>query len=345
MSYKTARSAHLRVGKVISLISLLVFVGIAPLSSVQAGVLSDFFAYLKKGAERSESTSTGNLQTIELPKPAMNVDPSAGRGGGDITIVDGSALMPEEGPAGTIADIEKPKNATISIYMVRPGDTLSGIAKMFDVSVNTILWANDLPRASTLKVGQTLTILPVTGIKYTIKKGDTLASIAKRYGGDAAEIVSYNGLGDTLVVGTMIIIPNGEVAVPVASTPSSRIEARGPSVSYDGYYIRPITGGVRSQGIHGYNGVDLAVTAGTLIVASASGDVIISREGGWNGGYGNYVVIRHANGTQTLYAHNSRNAVGIGEPVVQGQVIAYVGATGRATGPHIHFEIRGGPRN
>src|SRR3989338_5838253 len=184
MSYKTARSAHLRVGKVISLISLLVFVGIAPLSSVQAGVLSDFFAYLKKGAERSESTSTGNLQTIELPKPAMNVDPSAGRGGGDITIVDGSALMPEEGPSGTIADIEKPKNATISIYVVREGDTLSEIAEMFEVSVNTIRWANDLSRSSTLQVGQTLTILPVTGVGYTVKRGDTISSIAKNLHGD-----------------------------------------------------------------------------------------------------------------------------------------------------------------
>ena len=347
MSYKTARSAHLRVGKVISLISLLVFVGIAPLSSVQAGVLSDFFAYLKKGAERSESTSTGNLQTIELPKPAMNVDPSAGRGGGDITIVDGSALMPEEGPAGTIADIEKPKNATISIYMVRPGDTLSGIAKMFDVSVNTILWANDLPRASTLKVGQTLTILPVTGIKYTIKKGDTLASIAKRYGGDADEIASFNGIeGGALAVGGEIIIPDGEA---LASAPAP--QGRAPSyttpgmLSQIGYYLRPIAGGIRSQGIHGDNGVDLAAPTGTPVFASAEGDVIVAKATGWNGGYGQYVVVQHPNGSQTLYAHASNVIVSVGQHVQQGQVIAYVGRTGKVTGPHVHFEIRNGIRN
>ena len=329
-------------------------VGVLVPSLASAGILTDFLADIlgdvkektSSFAESAEGASRDvSIQTLSLLQPAMNSNPTAGRGGGDITIVDSSAVVSMEGPSGTIADIERAKNATISIYVVRQGDTLSEIAELFGVSVNTIAWANNMSRSSTLKVGQTLTILPVTGIKYTIKKGDTLSSIAKKFDGDAAEIVSYNGLGDTLVVGTMIIIPNGEVAVPVASTPSSRIEARGPSVSYDGYYIRPITGGVRSQGIHGYNGVDLAVTAGTLIVASASGDVIISREGGWNGGYGNYVVIRHANGTQTLYAHNSRNAVGIGEPVVQGQLIAYVGATGRATGPHIHFEIRGGPRN
>ena len=134
-------------------------------------------------------------------------------------------------------------------------------------------------------------------------------------------------------------------APPAPAYAAVRTPAAGTASEYAGYYLRPIVGGVRSQGIHGYNGIDIAAHVGTPILASASGDIIISKEGGWNGGYGNYVVIRHANGTQTLYSHNSRNAVGIGEHVVQGQVIAYVGATGRTTGPHVHFEIRGGPRN
>ena len=290
---------------------------------------------------------SGNLQTLPLAKPAMNVDPSAGRGGGDVVIVDGSALLPEEGPSGTIADIEKPKNSTISIYVVRRGDTLSGIAEMFDVSVNTILWANDLPRASQIRVGQVLTILPVTGIKYIVKKGDTLASIAKRYGGDAEEIASYNGIDEALAAGTEIIIPDGEVPAPVSvpkrstpiyATPAGRL-------SQIGYYLRPIAGGIRSQGIHGYNGVDLAASVGTPIFASAEGDVIVAKSTGWNGGYGQYVVIQHANGSQTLYSHASSVIVSVGQHVQQGQVIAYVGRTGKATGAHVHFEIRNGIRN
>ena len=98
--------------------------------------------------------------------------------------------------------------------------------------------------------------------------------------------------------------------------------------------------GRRSQGIHGYNGVDIAAPAGTPIVASASGDVIIARSAGWNGGYGNYIVIKHDNGTQTLYAHMSSLAVS-GGTVEKGELIGYVGISGRATGYHLHFEVRG----
>ncbi len=293
-------------------------------------------------------SSTSNLQTMPLLRPAMNIDPSAARGGGEITIVDDTALMPEEGPSGTIADIEKPKDATISVYVVHAGDTLTGIAKMFNVSPNTILWANDIPRGSSLQIGQMLTILPVTGIKYTVKKGDTLSSIAKKYGGNADEIASYNGI-DELAVGAEIIIPDGEIAAAPAPTRISTAPARnvGPAGNpmEIGYYLRPLIGGTRTQGVHGYNGVDLAAPVGTPVLASAEGDVIIAKQGGYNGGYGSYVVIQHGNGSQTLYSHMSRVTAYGAQHVMKGQVIGYVGATGKATGPHLHFEIRNGIRN
>jgi len=292
---------------------------------------------------------------MALLKPAMNLDPAPARGGGDITIVDNSALMPEEGPSGTIADIEKPKNATISVYVVREGDSLSEIAKLFGVSANTILWANDLSRSSALRVGQTLTILPVTGVKYTVKKGDTLASIAKKYGGERVDILTFNGLEDSnLAVGTEIIIPDGEISAPASVKSSKRSVAInapahdvGPTGSavQIGYYMAPLTRYIETQGIHGYNGVDLAAPNGTPILASASGDVIIAKDGGYNGGYGSYVVISHANGAQTLYSHMSKVTTYDGAYVVQGQVIGYVGSTGKSTGAHVHFEIRNGIRN
>ena len=231
---------------------------------------------------------------------------------------------------------------------MRPGDTLGDIAGMFDVSINTIRWGNDISRSEAIQPGQELVILPVTGIKYTVKNGGTLQDIIDKHGGDIDEAVEYNGYGadEHLAAGTEVIIPDGEIAAPKAEAKSRYTRAvsspRGTNVpTYSGYYLRPISGGTRTQGIHGYNAVDLAASRGTSILASASGTVLISKSGSWNGGYGNYIVIKHDNGTQTLYSHNSSNLVFSGQSVVQGQVIGYVGSTGRSTGPHVHFEIRG----
>jgi len=109
---------------------------------------------------------------------------------------------------------------------------------------------------------------------------------------------------------------------------------------FEGYYMRPADGR-KTQGLHGYNGIDIGGAVGDPVYAAADGEVIISRSGGWNGGYGNYIVLRHANGTQTLYAHNNKNLVSITDVVVKGQIIGLVGSTGKSTGPHLHFEIRG----
>ena len=137
-------------------------------------------------------------------------------------------------------------------------------------------------------------------------------------------------------------IPGGEVPEePKASgvKTGAKVITGGPNVS--GYFIHPMPGTVRTQGIHGYNGVDYGAPIGTPVRAAAGGSVITSRVGGWNGGYGNFVVIQHANGTQTLYGHLSKNSVWQGQNVVQGQIIGYSGNTGRSTGPHLHFEVRG----
>lgn len=306
-----------------------------------------------KTVNAASSETRNNLQTLSLPRPAMNIDPAPARGGGDITIVDGSALLPEEGPAGTIADIDKPSDGTISLYVVRAGDTVSSIAAMYDVSPNTILAANNLPKGVKLKEGQKLTILPVTGIKYTIKKGDTLASVAKRYGGNVDEIISRNDIeAGMLTVGDEIIIPNVDVPTVTEPVRKSKTTARGTAGNQSstsgaqiGSYLSPLARYVRTQGIHGYNAVDLAAPSGTPIRAAAAGEVVVAKSSGWNGGYGSYVVVQHAGGSQTLYAHMSKVTASDGESVGKGDVIGYVGQTGIATGPHLHFEIRNGVRN
>ena len=322
---------------------MILLVGV-PLT-VQAGFFTffaNFFTSLGTSIEYTEITL--NSQNVPLLQAALNYDPNPSKGGGDITIIGGSALLPDAGPSGTLANIEDrpPSSDQISIYVVREGDSISQIAVMFNVSAGTIIWANDIKRGSLISPGQTLVILPISGVQHTVKKGDTIASIAKKYKGDIEEILQYNDFADDVIlaIGDTVTVPGGEIPTPVYSNVSRIVRGSG-GPSYIGYYLKPILGARKTQGLHGYNGIDLGASFSTPILASASGNVIISRGTGWNGGYGKYIVIKHSNGTQTLYAHNARNIVYQGEYVVQGQVIGYVGTSGRSTGPHLHFEVRG----
>ncbi len=237
---------------------------------------------------------------------------------------------------------------------MRPGDTLSEIANMFNVSINTVIWANDLSSARDVHPGDTLIILPVSGIKHTIVKRDSLKSLAKRYRSSVKEIAAYNGIdaSATLTIGSVVIIPGGEILTQTRKRVrrtfrGTRILVNEPYLggsgrARNGYFVDPLPGGRITQGIHGWNAVDIGARRGTPIYAAASGRVIITRNNGrWNGGYGNYVVITHKNGIQTLYSHMTYSVVSPGQLVTAGQIIGHVGATGMATGPHLHFEVRG----
>ena len=324
-----------------------------PFQPAHAGIFSFFGSLfgndgneITEEESRLQSTLLTSLHTMPLLGAPVNVNGvKAARGGAALTIVDNNALLPTTGPLGSVADEDVfIKTDRITLYTVREGDNISVIARMFGVTVNTILWANNIRSSNLIKTGDVLVILPISGAKHTIKKGDTLASIAKEYHGDLEEISTFNGLSTdaTLAVGEEIIIPNGEVSLPapLRSIGTRNIASGGSLQSIVGYFLRPV-GGVRSQGLHGYNGVDLAASCGSPVYASAAGTIIVSKAYGWNGGYGNYVVITHANGTQTLYAHNTSNLVTAGQYVAQGQTIATVGSTGRSTGCHVHFEVRG----
>lgn len=284
-----------------------------------------------------ETKKSGNSQTMSLLEGYLNTNPT-GVGGATIAIVDDTALSANGDDSGAFAEPGQFGTGQISIYTVREGDTLGEIAEMFGVSTNTIMWANDL-KSKTLRVGQELVILPISGVRHTVKSGDTLQSIAKKYKADLDEIISYNNIpaGSKLSVGDTVIIPDGVVTSSAGAITTSS----GSQAVASGYYLRPISGGKKSQGIHGYNGIDLAAPIGTPVMAAADGTVIIARTSGYNGGYGLYVAIRHDNGTQTVYGHMSKVSVTVGERVEQGQVIGAVGNTGRSTGSHLHFEVRG----
>jgi LysM repeat protein len=286
-----------------------------------------------------EVVGAGNSQTMNLLEGYLNINPT-GTGGAEIAIVDRVALESNGSGSEVFVDLGKSGTGQISVYVVRKGDTLSEIAEMFGVSSNTILWANNI-KANAIKEGQELVILPISGVRHVVKSGDTLKTLAIKYKADLGDILSYNGLStdSKIKAGDTIIIPDGVVSQTQGSIAKSLGGTSYPT--YAGYYMRPIVGGRKTQGIHGNNGVDLATSKGTPILASADGRVIVSRTSGYNGGYGIYVVISHSNGTQTLYAHMSVNNVSSGQNVTQGQVIGAVGNTGKSTGSHLHFEVRG----
>lgn len=340
VTYKT--KTHAAFG--VLLVCLVILV---PLS-VHAGVFSLFFD--TAAAETPEDVfyvNSDSAQDVPLLRAALRIDPNPPRGGGDI-IIENGALVPTgdiDKKANTINT--KTSQGEISVYIVREGDTLSQIAEMFDVSAKTILWANDIKNMSTIRPGDTLVILPITGVRHVVKQGDTIATIAKKYSGDAGDILSYNQLaeGVSLTVGDTIIVPDGTVAPvvkPKEASPSRSTGGLAATGKGSAGFKNPLPGAIKTQGAHGYNGVDLAgVPVGTPVLAAAAGDVIVAKGSGWNGGYGSYVVLRHPNGTQTLYAHLSKVNVAIGQKVKQGAVVGGMGNTGRSTGPHLHFEVRG----
>ena len=325
---------------------------ILPLS-VHAGFFSLFFdtATAETMTPVSYAHDT-NVQVMPLLKAALHTDPNPAKGGGDIIVEDG-ALVPSGDIDGINETINtKTSNGEISVYVVHEGDTLSEIATMFDVSAKTILWANEISNPSTIRHGTTLVILPITGVRHVVKKGDTVKSIAKKYDGDVDDILAYNQLAsvDDVHVGDTIVVPDGTISAPAPVKKDTKGSGKnsnkgGSAVATGGGsagFTNPLPGSVKTQGIHGYNGVDLSgVGMGAPVVAAAGGEVIVAKSAGWNGGYGAYVVIKHPNGTQTLYAHLSGVSVELGQAVATGQKIGGMGNSGRSTGPHLHFEVRG----
>lgn len=294
----------------------------------------------------SPETNLYNSQTLSLLNSKARPDPKGPTGGEDPLETQGEALVANMAPTADEGAAEKIVSASaddISVYTVRDGDTLSQIADMFDISPNTIRWANDIDVKGVVKPGQELIILPISGIKHKVVKGETFETIAKQYKADAREISLFNGIeqSEALIVGAEIIIPNGE---PVEAAPAKKPAAKGKSTEVpSGYYIKPVKG-VKTQGDHDrYHAIDIGAKTGTPIWAMADGKVIITKPTtAYNGGYGGLVIIQHANGTQTLYAHLSRIDVKTGQQVKQGDQIGAVGSTGRSTGPHLHVEIRTG---
>ena len=317
---------------------------------VNAGFFSSLFSTEAKAGEPTILSTSNYVSDDELALSTTGYAGTAGENIADVNIDSDNALVASTGPAGASGDAMGggPYSLdNVDIYVVRKGDTYSGIADMFGITVDTILSANDLPKGSkTPKVDDVLLILSFSGVEHTVVKGQTIQGIANLYKVSVDEIIKANdiGVGGKIVVGEKLMIPGASMLSenkPKTTISSTAKSGSSTKVSTSGYFRHPLPGSkVSRRETKTHHGVDYAAPTGTPILASASGTVLIAR-GGWNGGYGNYVVIKHDNGTKTLYAHMSKIGTSAGARVSQGSVIGYVGNTGRSTGPHLHFETIG----
>lgn len=244
-----------------------------------------------------------------------------------------------------ISDLPK---GEISEYRVQENDTISSIADRFGVSVDTIVWENDLKSVDSIKVGQILDILPVTGVRYKVRRGETVGSIAKKHGVDAQNVVDYpfnsftNDETFGLIAGQELIVPEGIKPREVARRQYvAQTVAPIPGVVGEGNFMWPTSGRISQKYSWYHRAVDIANKGSPLVVASQSGTVTTVALN--SGGYGNYVMVDHGNGYTTLYAHLRTGSivVKLGQRVSQGQALGTMGSTGRSTGIHLHFEIAG----
>ena len=253
------------------------------------------------------------------------------------------------GASTTSGDTDVPQRREIIYYAVENGDTVSTIARRFGLSINTVLWANNLSAFSLIRPGDSLTILPTSGLLYTVKSGDTISKIAAKYGIDGEKILSVNNIGGGLKAGATIILPGAKkISAPAAvarTTTQSGLSVirdliKAPAVKAGaGKMIWPTVGYRITQYFSWrHTGVDIANKIGTPIYAADAGIVEIA-QGGYNGGYGNTIVINHGGGRKTRYGHASKLFVKVGDEVEKGENIAAMGSTGRSTGPHLHFEV------
>ncbi len=223
-------------------------------------------------------------------------------------------------------------------YKVKSGDTISGIAKKFGLTnISTLISVNDIGNVRQLAAGQKLKIPSIDGIIYTVRKGDSLSLITEKYKISLEELLDVNELtSETLTAGQQLFLPGA--AMDSASLRNAMgelfripIAAQFRWTSPYGYRIDPIAG-VKSF----HTGTDMACPTGTPILAAMSGRVTTT---GVTRVYGNYVIIDHGNGYQTLYAHMSKIIASKGQWVSQGTRIGLVGSTGYSTGPHLHFTV------
>lgn len=279
--------------------------------------------------EKKQDSFFEQKDSIVFEFPSIVIEENSFKTAAPLAIFEGKAL-------GVLTSETKERKEIIE-YLVKEGDTPSQIAEKFDISLETILWANDLTKNSKIKPGQELTILPVSGVIRLVEKGETVSEIARKYKADVSEIVAFNELSQEAEVfaGDLLIIPGGVMP------PEAPIQYPTPLAS--SYFICPIPSPCKiTQGLHWYNAIDFSNgKCGEPVFATAGGEI---QKTGFGSVVGKYIRIFHPNGVITLYGHLSIILKVPGQRVSQGDIIGYIGNTGYTigrTGCHLHFEVRG----
>jgi len=242
---------------------------------------------------------------------------------------------PTEPSSNDIALPPLPSLLVERTYVVRRGDTLQTIARQFGLREDTIISANNLSSKNQLIVGKTLKVPNMNGVYHIVKKNENLSVISKAYGVDMTRIADANNISSaTIRPGDRLFIPSAKLSASVLRNFYGETfiwPVRGPISSPFGYRINPFSG---NRVFH--SAIDIVVNRGTSIKATREGKVA---DTGYNAVFGNYVIIQHADGYQSLYAHLDTVLCRKGVNVIQGEVIGRSGNTGQSTGPHLHFSI------
>ncbi len=300
------------------------------------------------GVSEIHQSYLDNLDTFKS-QPMANIKASEVKNKSDNIITNtynGDSIV---NPNIIITKRSKKERTKIVEYIVKSGDSISTIAENFEISVNTILWKNNLSAYSVIRPGDKLLILPFSGLEHKVKRGETISVIAKKYGAEEDKIINDNKLSKNskLQIGQKLLISGGKKII--YRQPAVTTKYTGFSVIKDA--IKPAnskavtsnkmnwpTVGHRITQYYSWkhHGLDIANKTGTPLYAADSGTI---ERAGWGRGYGNHIVINHGGGKKTRYAHLSKFYVKKGTKVTKGQTIGAMGSTGWSTGPHLHFEV------
>jgi murein DD-endopeptidase MepM/ murein hydrolase activator NlpD len=244
-------------------------------------------------------------------------------------------LVPEPAPARDDLSPVLLTSLKVGTYRTQSGDSLSRIAARFKVNIDTLVSWNGIRDARSMAVGTQLSIPNANGLKYTVRRGDTLQGIALSSGVPLNSILDWNRLSSSVItVGQEIFLPGARMnANDLGRILGSLFQfpVFGRISSFFGERPDPFTGVERP-----HNGIDIVNKPLTPILAAASGTVA---DVGFNNNFGNYIILKHSGFYQTLYGHLTRYLVSRGQKIRQGQEIGQLGTTGYSTGPHLHFSI------
>jgi murein DD-endopeptidase MepM/ murein hydrolase activator NlpD len=309
----------------------------------------------------SAAPRLANVTAMNVTAAVAGATPDARYGSGDgplapdvndLYLGDGSIPNSLQNP-GVAMDAK----TQLRTYAVQAGDTFNEISGQFGLAPSTLYWANKskVQDPAALRVGQQLVVLPMDGLLVTIGAKDSLDSLVAKYKVTVQDIVDANNLPEaTVVVGQTLIIPGASggpiprakapsvVSTTVVSTTvvSTTVGSSTVGSTRSGSWFWPVGGRnyISQYFWSGHHAIDIAAGYGTAVVAAASGTVVKVGNNGYTGG-GNVIWVMEGTKLYTTYNHLSSWGVRVGQRISAGQVIGKVGATGEATGPHLHFEV------